>query len=155
MRQAIGATWILQLVIIFMLIFVGFLALTINYTRAFRVKNEMLSMIEKYEGVNSESIALINNYLRYNNYQTTGNCEDGFYGVTNLNSASIIPTSKNNKYYYCLKKNNSRSNTFSDRANYEVVAFFKFNLPFIGDLFTFRVNGKTIDINYPTDDFNY
>ena len=51
MRQAIGSTWILQLVIIFMLIFVAFLALSINYTKAFRVKNELVTMIEKYEGV--------------------------------------------------------------------------------------------------------
>ena len=39
MRQAIGTTWIMQLVIIFMLIFVAFLALTINYTKAFKMKN--------------------------------------------------------------------------------------------------------------------
>ena len=50
MRQAIGSTWVLQLVIIFMLIFVAFLALSINYTKAFRVKNELVTMIEKFLG---------------------------------------------------------------------------------------------------------
>ena len=68
MRQAIGTTWIMQLVIIFMLIFVAFLALTINYTKAFKIKNELVTIIEKYEGLNygtsnqSGSIDLINNY---------------------------------------------------------------------------------------------
>ncbi len=161
MRESIGATWILQLVIIFMLIFVGFLALTINYTRAFRMKNEMLSFIEKYEGVNTKndknlgqsgSIAQINNYLMYNNYQTMGVCQQGYYGVNNLNSTSISPADGKSKYYYCIKKNNSKSATFPDRANYEIEVFFHFNLPMIGDLFTFRVNGRTVDINFPTDD---
>lgn len=155
MRQSIGATWILQLVIVFMLIFVGFLALTINYTKAFKVKNEVVSIIEKYEGVSSGdngSIALINNYLRYYNYQTMGTCEEGFYGVSSLNSTAIVPASGNTKYYYCVKKENSSSGTYDDRANYEIVTFFQFNLPFVGDLFTFRVNGTTIDINFPNDD---
>lgn len=155
MRQSIGATWILQLVIIFMLIFVAFLALSVNYTKAFKIKNEMVSIIEKYEGVSSHekgSIALINNYLRYYNYQTTGRCEDGYYGVQDLNSTAISPVSSNNKYYYCVKKTKSSTATFENRATYEVVTFFKFNLPFIGDLFTFRVTGNTIDINFPNDD---
>ena len=155
MRQSIGATWILQLVIIFMLIFVGFLALTINYTKAFKVKNEVISIIEKYEGVSSgedASISLINNYLRYYNYQTMGNCEEGFYGVSSLsNSASIEPAKGNSKYYYCVRKNNTSNGTYDDRASYDIVTFFKFILPFIGDLFTFRVNGTTIDINFPND----
>ena len=41
----------MQLVIIFTLIFVAFISLTINYTRAFKTKNELVSMIEKYEGI--------------------------------------------------------------------------------------------------------
>lgn len=156
MRQSIGATWILQLVIVFMLIFVGFLALTINYTKAFKVKNELVTIIEKYEGVSTgkdATIGLINNYLRYYNYQTMGTCDNDFYGVSSLaEDASIDPVSGNNKYYYCIKKTNTSSGTYDDRASYEIVTFFRFNLPFIGDLFTFRVNGSTIDINFPNDD---
>lgn len=107
MRQSIGATWILQLVIVFMLIFVGFLALSINYTKAFRIKNEVLSIIEKYEGISSGekgSIAIINNYLRHNNYQTMGTCESGSYGVADLSNNTVIATSDRSKYYYCVKK---------------------------------------------------
>jgi len=155
MRQTIGATWILQLVIIFMLIFVGFLALSINYTKAFKIKNEMLSMIEKYEGVSSGdsgSVALINNYLRYYNYQTMGYCEEGSYGSTNLDSNALVLTNSNTKYYYCVKKKDSSSATYPDRATFTIDTFFKFNLPFLGDLFTFRVSGTTIDINWPNDD---
>ena len=51
MREAIGGTWLTQLIIIFMLIFVAFLALSLNYTKAFKVKNEILSIIEKRERI--------------------------------------------------------------------------------------------------------
>lgn len=155
MRQSIGATWILQLVIIFMLIFVGFLALTINYTKAFKIKNELITIIEKYEGVttgDNGSVALMNNYLRHNGYSIMGKCEAGYYGLSSLDNTALTPVSENSKYYYCVKKTNARSNTFNERANYEIVTFFKFNLPFLGDLFTFQVNGNTIDIAKSRDE---
>lgn len=154
-RQSIGATWILQLVIVFMLLFVGFLALSINYTKAFKIKNEMLSIIEKYEGVSSGdsgSIAIINNYLRYNNYQTMGTCSDGSYGVSDLSNNTIVPASNRTKYYYCIKKLNTSDVTYPDRVMYKVDTFFKFNIPFLGDMFTFQVKGETIDISWPNDD---
>lgn len=155
MRQSIGATWILQLVIVFMLIFVGFLALSINYTKAFRIKNEVLSIIEKYEGISSGekgSIAITNNYLRHNNYQTMGTCESGSYGVADLSNNTVIATSDRSKYYYCVKKVGTSDSTYPDRVMYEIETFFKFNLPFLGDLFTFHVTGETIDISWPEDD---
>lgn len=158
MRQSIGATWILQLVIVFMLIFVAFLALTINYTKAFKIKNEVISMIEKYEGVSEGEkggIGLINNYLKYYNYHTKGTCEENMYGSTSLDSTNLIPTSKGEKYYYCVKKILSKSSSHTTRTHYELNTFFKFNLPFLGDLFTFRVNGVTNEIEIPSDDLGY
>ena len=54
-----------------------------------------------------------------------------------------------------MKKVNTSNLTFEDRASYEIETFFKFNLPLLGDIFTFRVTGKTIDINWPDDDIHY
>ncbi|MCI8575790.1 MAG: hypothetical protein HFI09_04905 [Bacilli bacterium] len=158
MRESIGSTWILQLVIVFMLIFVAFLALSINYTKAYKIKNELLSIIEKYEGLNSGengSISIINNYLRYNSYGTMGTCDSETFGAASLDSNSLVPTSDKNKYYYCVKKVNTSNTTFPDRASYEIETFFKFNLPLLGEIFTFRVTGETIDINWPDDDVTY
>jgi len=156
MRQAIGSTWVLQLVIIFMLIFVAFLALTINYTKAFRVKNEVISIIEKYEGVSTKengSVSIINNYLDYNNFFTQGKCNEGEYGVKNLNENIIEEASPSEKYNYCITKINTSNNSpIATRSKYRVTLFFKFSLPVIGDLFTFSVEGTTIDINYAEDD---
>lgn len=158
MRQAIGSTWILQLVIVFMLIFVAFLTLSINYTRAFKIKNEIMSMVEKYEGMKEGtdgSVALINNYLKYYNYSSTHACEEGEYGAPNLDSPTLEKADGRTKYYYCVSRISTKTTTFPDRSKYGLKIFFKFNLPVLGDLFTFTVRGTTIDINNPADRLEY
>ena len=120
MRQAIGSTWIMQLVIIFMLIFVAFLALTINYTKAFKIKNELVTMIEKYEGLSvgkNGSVALINNYLKYNNYTIKSTCEEGEWGAKSLDSEVLEYSESKEKYYYCVKKTSTATNGLQDIVN--------------------------------------
>lgn len=155
MREAIGGTWITQLAIIFMLIFVAFLALSLNYTKAFKVKNELLTIIEKNEGFTTGddgSIAIINNYLLSNGYGIMKTCEKDSYGVTNLNStATELVTNTNKKYYYCVSKINSPSSNHEGKVYYKVNIFFYFNLPVLGDIFTFDISGSTGDVINPAD----
>lgn len=155
MREAIGGTWVTQLVIIFMLLFVGFLALTLNYTKAFKIKNEMLSIIEKQEGVTAGdggTISIINGYLKANGYSAQKACPEGSYGVTDLNSLSLeYRTSGSKKYYYCVSKIEAPSTNHKDKSYYQVNSFFYFNLPLLGDVFVFSVNGSTSDIVNPQD----
>lgn len=52
MRDAFGGTFLMYLVITFVVIFVTFLAVTMKYIQAYRVKNEIINYIEQYEGYN-------------------------------------------------------------------------------------------------------
>ena len=130
MRQAIGTTWIMQLVIIFMLIFVAFLALSINYTKAFRIKNELITIIEKYEGAKEgegSSVALINNYLRYNSYSVMRSCESGEYGASSLDTPTLEEVNDANskkKFYYCIARVNTNNSKLKNRSKYSVKIFF-------------------------------
>ncbi len=155
MREAIGGTWIIQLVIIFMLIFVAFLALSLNYSKAFQIKNDMLTMIEKKEGITTTddgSIALINNYLLSSGYRVRHSCPENSYGVSNLESTAIESVSDTGKqYYYCVQKISSPSTNHPDKVFYRINVFFYFNLPVIGDIFRFDISGTTNDIIYPAD----
>lgn len=154
MREAIGGTWILQLVIVFMLIFVAFLALSLNYSKAFQMKNEVMSIIEKREGLTTGadgSIKIINNYLYNNGYRVRRNCPAGSYGVSNLQGTTIEKVTNGKQYYYCIQKVKSPSTQHQNKAYYKVNIFFYFNLPVIGDIFKFSINGTTNDIYYPAD----
>ena len=151
MREGIGGVWLTQLIILFILIFVAFLALSLNYTKAFKVKNELLTIIEKREGLTTGddgSIAIIYNYLKSNGYFVTHACPEGSYGIRDLNNQSVNLVSKNDRtpYYYCVTKIKSPMSNNNGNVYYKVNIFFYFNLPIIGDVFKFDVSGSTENI---------
>ena len=160
MRQTIGGTWVFALVIIFTMIFASYIALTINYSRSFRVKNEVLSIIEKSQGFTNEGVSLINNYLSQSGYKTLGKCRKQtgqvVYGVKSISgmasSATVEKAQDDVYYFYCFSKVSSYHSYYKTRAYYRVTLFFHFDLPLLGDISTFEVDGQTseIDATYDT-----
>lgn len=159
MRQTIGATWVFQLALIFTLIFAAYLALTINYSKSFRVKNEVLSIIEKSQGFTDDGLKLVNNYLVSSAYRTTGKCSFSdagiVYGVKSLDyeaSTGVVERAEpNREYYYCFTKIANYHSYFKNRGYYRIKLFFKFDLPVIGDIYTFDVDGQTSEIDATFD----
>ena len=137
MRESVGSTWIFESIIFFILIFAAFLSLVIQYSRAYIVKNEVLTILEKYEGA-SISKELIGNYLEEQGYKTKGSCPtgDGWYGAIDYDN--LKASNSKEKYYYCIQES-----TKNHRVYYNVVFFYKFNLPILGELNTYRVVGET------------
>lgn len=160
MRDSVGSTWLFLIAITFTLIFAGFLVVALSYSRTYKEKNELTSIIEKYEGLTTKttygkkvdgSINVMNTYLRNNNYNRKGFCPkiDSEYGdtVNKMYGFDIDGTPEiaqdNKKYDYCVlaMTNNETCNTI-----FRVTLFFDFNLPVFGDLVKFRVSGQTNDI---------
>ena len=50
MKESFGGSWLFGIVILFISLFTSYLAYSINYTRAFNLKNKILEEIEKAEG---------------------------------------------------------------------------------------------------------
>ena len=155
MRQATGTTATFQIVLIFTFLFAGFLAVAITYNRAYKIKNESLTIMQKYE--NPEVyIDYINNYLKNNGYSTKGKCSIGEYGIKSLDNIDYDLIDKNedeNKYYYCISYICSNENCRienNNRIRYQLKVFFKFNLPYLGDLLTFDITGETKTIQLYT-----
>ena len=46
MRDAFGGAFSIKLMLIFLILYVSFICVAINYARAFRVKNEIIKFIE-------------------------------------------------------------------------------------------------------------
>lgn len=147
MREVSGTTWTFQMIILFILIFAAFLTLVLNYSKAYDVKNEFLTIVEKYDGVTTDSLEIIDSYLSERGYKTTGKCPvsndmEVWYGASSLNSADApeeVESKKN--YYYCYNVESKGNSIY-----YNVILFYKFNLPVIGEVATFKIKGKTNSI---------
>lgn len=145
MREAIGTTWTFQLIIVFILIFSCFLSLVISYSKAYSLKNEVLTMIEKYEGISKNSsnvegnAEIINNYLWQNAYKAKGKCPEGWMGALDIQSVNYETSVSNKDYYYCFQEAKFSNNDIY----YNVRLFYKFNLLVLGDITTFKVEGRT------------
>lgn len=50
MRDAFGGVANLVIIVVFLALVSGYLAFNVNYTKAFRVKNKIISVFEQYEG---------------------------------------------------------------------------------------------------------
>lgn len=56
MKESISNFWLLSIVLIFILIFAAYLTVTLNYSKAFKIKNEVLSIIEKRNGITDDQV---------------------------------------------------------------------------------------------------
>ena len=153
MRDAVGSTWIFSLVISFTLIFAGFLVLALSYAKAYKVKNEMTSMIEKYEGLtindslnNRGSVQIINQYLQNSGYKAKGNCQIGDYAADDLSLNTLVEVTSGNssdQFYYCISTNTDREKC---TTLFKITVFYDFNLPVLGQLRKYSITGQTNEI---------
>ena len=143
MREAIGGTWLLGFVVLFIVLFSAYLAISINYTKAFKVKNKIINIIEENEGFTT-SIGDVSTKTD-DELRDSVKTEDKIYAylksigyATTKVSESKCP---NNKVYqggYCVQKVCSPQGSY-----FKVTSFIKIELPFIWDALTIPIRGET------------
>jgi len=160
MKSAVTTTETFKYILIFTFLFAAFLALAITYNKAYKQKNDVVSVLEKYDANMKQVIPIINKYLNITSYKAKGNCNDYTYGIKSLDTLeydkSETKSLSGNNYYYCLdysclddeacKIEDTSKDSKIPNGNsiyYEVKLFYKFNLPFLGDLMTFGIKGET------------
>ena len=157
MKEAVGGVSLFNIVIVFVLLFAGYISLSINYSKAYNVKNEILNIIRNQGGVCTSSQASstnncynfseqITDYFAEASYRSTGSCEEGLVGydrnglVNNTNST------------FCVK--GIRANSNSELPNalyYQVKVFYQLDLPVINQLFEFSIYGETARVYDPNE----
>lgn len=152
MRESIGGSWLLTIVIVFIVLFTSFLALSINYSKAFKVKNGIVNIVEKNEGVSNEAKSEIKKYLNTVGYIVYSTCPS-YTDVSNLESARGFERSSSspNKYKYCIARVIDDSGNIT-KNYYKVTVFFRVDLPIFGDIFTFPITGETKPVYFANDD---
>lgn len=130
MRDSFGGVFMIRLFLVFIFIFVAFTAISLNYAKAFRIKNKIIDFIEENEIISlsekkfGSKIEKLDTILQNANYNK--NCTDG--------NGSIM-TQEGNIEGYCyngiviLKKNEETlQGSDSKIIKYEIVTYADWNL---------------------------
>lgn len=144
MREAIGGTWLFQIVIVFILLFTGYLCLSINHSKAFNVKNSIINAIEIEGGANltnpesDPAIKKIVENIRNVAYRTTGNCPKGYTGFNRDGKIDSRASA------FCIKEERARNYDELPVMNYyRIIVFYQLDLPIFNEAFNFSIKGDT------------
>lgn len=165
MKEAIGGVSLFQIVVLFLLLFTGVMCLTINHSKAFGVKDEIINILESeklsYNGnLDSTTANNIVNHLNEVGYRITGDCPSGdWVGYdrsgkalsNNVSNASfcIRAVDVSEAYYNDLEekcKKNKCETTNGDLPKmvyYDVIVFYQLDIPIIKQVFSLKLYGST------------
>ena len=170
MRESIGSALLLNIMLVIVGVISLFLISSIAYSKAFKVKNRIISIIEKYDGdcfglatgsnPTDACYAEIEEQLNDMGYSsnisqkcpTIKPANPSGTGAKWVNVKRVYP---NNNYdsghRYCVYKYTLCSETYgsackgdSTKTNYyKVITFMHFDIPIIGQFLEFQVSGET------------
>ncbi len=162
MKESIGQAFLVNLILIFFLVLILMLLGSINYSKAYKVKNRIITILEKYgtdadDGSSNLSAAAkdeIDVNLKkagYANSQDPLKCDKYADGGTLL-----YPKTGGGglQYHYCVIRKDATDGsyptpttstgvTYKDARYYKVVTFMEFNIPLLGGYLKFPVQGET------------
>ena len=144
MRSAIGNSMLLNIVIIIVSAVIIIFVSVLSYSKAYRVKNRIIEIIEKNETFekldesgNNLTESEINQFLHDSGYKTGkyNKCTEVFKNK-DMEGINIV---HNGDYNYCVGER-----TTTDGATYYVVVtFVEFNFPIVGGIGQIPVSGET------------
>ncbi len=163
MKEAIGGTWLFGLTITFIALFTTFVSVTTNYSRCYKIKDEVISAIERKRGVNPDSLQVINSYMNSVGYRSTGRCpsDSNCWLGFSVDKNNYVTSDDNANYciamhalVYDVKEVNEEGEWEStgmlngalghpSQAYYEVAIFFKIEWPILNRFFNIRIDGET------------
>lgn len=138
MKAATGNAMLMNIIIVFLVIVMVLLVTSISYTKAFRIKNRIVDIIEYYDG-NFNDVGTkanitneINNSLSSVGYRLSGSkkCKE-------IDNKKAIELASN--YQVCIYEYDD-----SMRGKYyKVIAYMYFDVPVVGGILNIPVSGET------------
>lgn len=149
MRDAIGGLVSINIIIVFLFLINGYLAYSVNYTKAFRMKNKIIDIIEAYEGHTEKAQREIDAYMSQINYKPN----------------RVLTQSAGSEYCcfntlgYCIHATPAGSSTDYDDDgyrgwNYKVITFVNIDIPIFNKILPglgklLHVTGETAAVTAP------
>ena len=128
MRDAFGGTFMIQIFIVFILVYISFTALALNYAKAFKAKNMIIEYLE-----NNEIMDLSSNVNEYNDMKQT--FEKEILSGLNYKANTNVCKEAQSKTYYCddigfeIKRTGEAENT--EGIYYTVSTYVGWDLGFL------------------------
>ena len=145
MRDALGGTVTISIIVIFIVFSLGYMAFNVNYTKAFRMKDKIVALYEKYHGncgnACEQEILEYSQTIGYRPDQLT--CPDGSKPISGLYCRSSKQVTKELNdlgyvrcYYHIITKINVEIPIFKNMLDLKA-----FNV--VGDTKTLEVEGTS------------
>lgn len=160
MKESVGGISLFNIVIVFVVLFTGYISLSINYSKAYNVKNEIINIIRNQGGVcTSETPSSVDNcynfaeqitdYFREANYRNVGVCQNNWVGYSR-DGKVLGPNAKNAAF--CVNAIRANSNSeLPDALYYQIEAFYQLDLPIFSNIFRFSIKGETSRVYAPNE----
>lgn len=137
MKAATGNALLINIIIVFLVAVLGILVTSITYTKAFRVKNRIVEIVESYDGdfankrtnIKSDITSTLDD-VGYR-LKGTSKCDDELDDGAKLSE-------EGNDYYYCIYKYDTTRGYY-----YKVVSYMYLDLPIVGEYINIPVYGET------------
>ncbi len=139
MRESIGNAYLLGIIAFFVVIIMLFFSASMNYTRAFKVKNRIINIIETNKTYNNGEVKTeIDRTLGDMKYRIANNASCKQEGRFE-NAKLVNQTIGTSTYRYCIYEFNSK-----DRGKYYgVVTYMYFDIPLLNVTLEFPIYGET------------
>lgn len=130
LKEAIGTSFVFNLIMVFVSVFIVLYVGSIAYSKGFKIRNRIIDIIESNSGYNGHAILLIDENLAAIGYQLSNrDCPIKEKGnMVNVTSA----------YNYCIYQYDTVKGDY-----YGVTVFIKFDIPLIGSYVQVPIYGET------------
>ncbi len=160
MKESMAGTWIFGIVALFIVLFSSFIAYSISYTKAFKVKNEILNYIEQAEGftmakdVDNKDVKDLSNQELSSSKAVDAKA---FLLLRNVgyNTASVNCSEGIEQYGgYCVEivcSNVGNKTSSNSRVVYKVTTFIKASIPVVNINLKLPISGETKALYYQSE----
>ena len=134
MKEAIGNAFLTGLAILFLSLIMGLLVSSLSYSKAYKAKNKIVSIIEKYNGFSEEAEEEVNKDLYnigYRSNRLDKKCKT-------MENGTLLHDAGAGRYDYCVYQVPT-----SRGAYYHIITYMHFDIPIIGEYMNFGVEGDS------------
>ena len=145
MRDAFGSTFMFKLIIIFLVFYVSFMTIAVSYAKVFRIKNEVINILEQYQ-FDSNNLSEWNNIV---NGKVDPYLSSFGYKYTNNAAISKICNDKHGRLSdngVCIVRNDLGRSGRS--VYYNVIVYLVISFPIFSQDFVIPITGETTTINF-------